>query len=149
MGLDMYLLKGKRIPKRSYKDIKYDQEVGYWRKANAIHKYFVDTVQKGYDDQGVYHVTKAVLRQLLRYCEHVKENSELVERKLLDGNTVKVIKDSYFAEKYLPTQDGFFFGSTSYDEWYLENIDNTIKIIKDVLANTDFSKEAVAYHAWW
>lgn len=26
------------------------EEVGYWRKANAIHGWFVDNVQKGNDD---------------------------------------------------------------------------------------------------
>ena len=34
------------------------EEVGYWRKANAIHKWFVDNVQKGEDDCGEYLVSK-------------------------------------------------------------------------------------------
>jgi hypothetical protein len=29
------------------------------------------------------------------------------------------------AEELLPTQEGFFFGSTEYDEWYMESVKET------------------------
>ena len=34
----------------------------------------------------------------------------------------------------LITKTGFFFGDTDYDEWYLENLTDTIKIIKYALS---------------
>ena len=33
-----------------------EEEAGYWRKANAIHRWFVENVQKGEDDCRDYYV---------------------------------------------------------------------------------------------
>ena len=75
------------------------EEVAYWRKANAIHKWFVDNVQSGKDDCDSYEVSREQLVKLLGDCEQVKAHNEL-------------------AEELLPTQSGFFFGSIEYDKWY-------------------------------
>lgn len=53
------------------------------------------------------------------------------------------------AEKVLPTQAGFFFGSTEYDEWYYEDIKSTIDILEKVLAETDFENYQITYHSSW
>ena len=45
----------------------------------------------------------------------------------------KVIEDPSKAEDLLPTQDGFFFGNTDYDEWYHEGIRYTSKRLKELL----------------
>ena len=47
MGLDMWLIK-----KQKSKGV----EVAYWRKANAIHGWFVYNIQDGVDDQNEYYV---------------------------------------------------------------------------------------------
>ena len=52
-------------------------------------------------------------------------------------------------EKILPTQSGFFFGSTEYDEWYYENIKDTIGILEKVLTETDFDNYQITYHSSW
>lgn len=106
------------------------QEIAYWRKANQIHSWFVENVQNGVDDCGSYEVTKEQLEELLDLCEAVKEKPKL-------------------AHKLLPTQSGFFFGSTEYDEWYMQDIDNTIKQLKKVLKETDFDNWIVFYTASW
>ncbi len=58
MGLDMYLMNV-----RNEEKIKAENfiEVGYWRKANQIHNWFVKNVQGGVDDCGYYGVTKEKL----------------------------------------------------------------------------------------
>lgn len=106
------------------------EEVGYWRKANAIHKWFVDNVQNGVDDCGIYSVSKNQLEELLAACRLIESGAEM-------------------AEKVLPTQSGFFFGSTEYDEWYYEDIKSTIDILEKVLAETDFSNQTITYHSSW
>ena len=39
----------------------------------------------------------------------------------------------------LPTGSGFFFGGEEYDEWYFNDIDNTIEVLKEALSDDDAS----------
>lgn len=193
MGLDMYLKRGKKIPKISweeYKEIrnkvaiddeevleKYKdyvvncgeyykwndlvKEVGYWRKANQVHKWMVDKVQNGVDDCDLYEVKKEDLERLLWICESIVENCKLIEGKVVNGYTfengmkVPIIEDGKVmtnidvAKNLLPTSSGFFFGGTDYDEYYMSDITNTIEIIKRVLKETNFDEEYIAYESSW
>ena len=91
MGLDMYLNRKKYVG--GYKvsitksgngteDIDKVQyliiEAGYWRKANAIHKWFVENVQDGEDDCKEYYVDENDLKKLLDVVNRVLEASKLV-----------------------------------------------------------------------
>lgn len=138
------------------------EEVGYWRKANQIHNWFVDKVQDGEDDCDYHHeVTKEILEELLDTCETVLESCELVDGKITNGYTFengkeipimedgKYIKDPSVAMELLPTTSGFFFGSTDYDEYYIDDIKNTIDIVTKVLETTDFETEMVHYVSSW
>lgn len=138
------------------------EQVGYWRKANAIHNWFVDNVQYGEDDCH-YHreVTKEMLELLKATCEVVIQESKLVPGKLHNGSTYKngreykeyidglVVEDSTTAERLLPTTSGFFFGGTDYDEWYIKDLKETIEIIDRVLETTNFETHAIYYVSSW
>lgn len=103
-------------------------ETGYWRKSNQIHKWFVDNVQEGEDDCGNYYVSRDQLKELREVCRKVLDNHEL-------------------AEKLLPVQEGFFFGGTGYEQWYFNDLEDTVKIIDDALVlpdGWDFE-----YHSSW
>lgn len=104
--------------------------VGYWRKANEIHNWFVENVQCGKDDCGSYKVDKQMLLDLLDVCEIVLYNPDN-------------------AEELLPTRSGFFFGSTDYDEWYFHDIKYTIETIKNVIKETDFDTQDIYYSSSW
>lgn len=107
------------------------EQVGYWRKANHIHAWFVDNVQDGEDDCDYHNeVTKDDLEYLLDICQ-------------------RVLDDHSLADALLPTQSGFFFGGTEYDEYYFDDIKDTIEIIKNVLETTDFDKEMIYYVSSW
>ena len=111
MGLDMYLFK------RNLNKPKEDTiDVGYWRKANQIHNWFVENVQNGVDDCGEYTVSPSQLKELLEICKQIHET-----------------KDPKIAKTLLPTTEGFFFGSTDYDEDYFYDIKETITILTNVL----------------
>lgn len=121
-------------------------ELGYWRKANHIHRWFVENVQDGIDDCQYHNeVTKMDLENLLDICEHVLKHSKLGEEE--DGT--KYVKNSSIAEKLLPTESGFFFGSTVYDEWYISDIKETIKVCKKALRTTDFDTQMIYYCSSW
>ena len=101
-----------------------------WRKANHIHKWFVDNVQNGEDDCWYYEVTREQLEVLLETCK-------------------TVINDFRLAESLLPTTSGFFFGSTDYNKWYLEDVEHTIEVVENLLDTTDFENEMIMYHSSW
>jgi hypothetical protein len=107
------------------------EEVAYWRKANAIHKWFVENVQDGEDDCDAHRELTISDLQKLR---------ELARQ---------VLEDPDKADDLLPTQSGFFFGDTAYDEWYFDDLRDTIKMIDTILASTDFNTEALYYVSSW
>jgi len=122
------------------------EEVGRWRKANHIHKWFVDNVQDGNDDCKDYYVSGQQLTSLRDICREVIKASELVDGKVTNGyhldshgNRVaiqsegRVIKDATVANKLLPTQSGFFFGGTEYDEYYLQDVIDTEEMLTKLI----------------
>ena len=102
--------------------------VGYWRKANSIHQWFVNNLAEGVDNCESRNVSREQLTELLDECKKVKAGGKEV------------------AEDALPPQDGFFFGSTEIDESYWEDIDITIEQLERVLSNVpedwDFEYQA-------
>ena len=155
MGLDMYLYRHSYIRSGDYyapehrdvikltrgdkevdtSKVKFIvEEVGYWRKANQIHKWFVDNVQYGKDNCREYQVHEDQLANLLETCK-------------------EVLKDRSKAEKLLPTESGFFFGGTDYDWYYFQDIENTISIIESLfepdLDGGSYLKGDIYYRSSW
>lgn len=119
------------------------EEVAYWRKANAIHEWFIQNCNEGNDQCVDIWVDRTKLQELYDTCVLVRDSIVLVKARLKNGYTMdengkkkynyidgKKIKDSSVAEDLLPTQSGFFFGGTDYDEFYLEDINHTIEVLK-------------------
>ena len=161
MGLDMYLNKntyvgamfpefsdvkgtvkisrrGVELPIKFERISHISEEVMYWRKANAIHQWFVDNVQDGIDNCQVSYVPFKKLEELL----------EIVTNLL-------VSKSPELAEKLLPPQAGFFFGGTEIDNWYWEDLQLTreglTKIIEEEKTNQEKYKVYgdYYYHSSW
>jgi hypothetical protein len=103
-------------------------DLGYWRKANAIHGWFVREVQREVDDCGYYEVPAAKLEMLREQCE-------------------AVLTDNSLAPTLLPVTEGFFFGGREYDDWYFRYLKDTIAIIDAVLPIRD--KWTFYYHSSW
>ena len=160
MGLDMYLEKKTYIWEKDRAKLKITglqsaidpqkvkyiiEEAGYWRKANAIHKWFVDNVQNGEDDCQEYYVSEEQMRELLGLVKQVLKASKLVKGKIKNGQTMtkdgwkdnledgKIIKDPTVAQKLLPNTEGFFFGSQDYDQYYIQDLKDTEKILEEAL----------------
>lgn len=138
---------GKKDPNINTKRISYIQEdVAYWRKANAIHKWFVDNVQKGIDDCQEAYVDPTKLEELLETCIKVRDSSVLIKGKISYGYSIEngkeihnmvdgmILENPEIAIQLLPTGSGFFFGVTDYDEYYIQEIKNTIKMLEEELA---------------
>lgn len=134
MGLDMYLNANRFIWRHNEKDsalasgirelLGADEKLevkgielraAYWRKANHIHRWFVENVQSNEDDCGEYDVSREQLATLRDLCQSALDNR------------VK-------AADLLPTQDGFFFGSTAYGGGYFSDLSDTVEQINRALA---------------
>jgi hypothetical protein len=110
---------GESLADEEFRSASISFTAGYWRKANQIHQWFVDNVQDGVDNCSKYYVSLEQLNELLGIC-----------------NTV--LADHSKAEELLPTADGFFFGNTNYDEWYFNDLEETVKILGRVTSNEEF-----------
>lgn len=152
MGLDMYLNKktyvkqwNHQLPEEKYEvtvtkggklvtvidpsKITYvEEEVGYWRKANQIHNWFVNNVQDGDDNCSVYCVHKKQLLELKELCK-------------------KVLADKTKAYELLPPSEGFFFGSYEIDDFYFKDLEKTIDIITELEKSDDFGE--ITYQSSW
>jgi hypothetical protein len=107
--------------------------VYYWRKANSIHQFFIDNYADGVDNCKPVYLPRAALEDLVDRCN-------------------KIIEDPDRASEHLPTVSGFFFGSTDYDDWYMDSIKQTRDDMQELLdkleakADIDFD---LVYEASW
>lgn len=145
MGLDMYLTakrylwagedadtrrKIKNLTGSSMQPKSVEFDALYWRKANAIHKWFVDNVQNGEDNCQEYFVPTDMLKNLVFLLK-------------------KILDDKALAPKLLPTTEGFFFGGTEYDEYYWEEVERTHDALNALLSAPDGDKYDYHYQSSW
>lgn len=160
MGLDMYLERQTYIfeypegnrPEITHHGVTFKnvnritEAVGYWRKANAIHKWFVDHVQDGVDECQDSYVSREQLIELLATVDTVLES-------LYPNADGEAVFDK--AAELLPPEEGFFFGSTEFDEGYIDDLYDTKKILTDALALPEITMKdhemssMFIYHASW
>lgn len=91
----------------------------YWRKANAVHAWFVDNCQDGKDECEPSPVHPEQLAALHRTCKRALEAYR-------DG-------DMGAAEEALPPRSGFFFGGTDLDESWVYDVEYTMREIERVI----------------
>lgn len=116
---------------KEYPSISVKVKVGYWRKANQIHNWFVNEVQDGEDNCKEYYVTREKLEELLQVCKDVKAS-----------------KHPDVVNNLLPPSAGFFFGSYDIDEWYWEQIDDTVEQLGRVLSQSPAGWDFYYQSSW-
>lgn len=147
MGLDMYLTAKRYLAEydpeeKSLRDSitesinspfgsvnEVSVEAGYWRKANAIHSWFVRNCQDGVDKCQETYVDREQLSNLLK-----------VVNKVLDDNSL--------AKDLLPPQEGFFFGSTEVDEYYIQDLEYTKELLEKILDDDNPDWEFYYRSSW-
>ena len=87
----------------------YEPYDAYFRKVNFLFKYYED---RGKMHDQYYAFTDASdIDDIIDRCEQVLKNHNL-------------------AHELLPTQSGFFFGGTDYDDWYFSDVKDCLKQMK-------------------
>lgn len=208
MGLDMSLYREVQMKgKMEITDKKLDEvlggeemrpsvkhEVCYWRKFNALHKYFNEHFNEQDNDNCVnMYMSIDDIKELLSLVKKIRKSIRLVDGWVVNGGTSdrakkgtevdlfdggkkkvedlavgdvikvespsgravicytksdkedevlysynfqergKIIDNYKLCEEELPTESGFFFGGTDYDEYYVEQLDSTIEQLEKVI----------------
>lgn len=163
MGLDMYLTRevyfpnfaepfpATEIPEPLPFGIERDrieivtERMGYWRKANAIHGWFVRECADGEDECQRIYVSLEKLRKLRDTVQKVLDYRDAHPGEDVEG----------YAMGMLPPTEGFFFGAYDIDDWYWEDLENTIEILDRAIpiAEEDATRKPVwcsmYYRASW
>ena len=161
MGLDMYLEARRYVQKQTYDQnynsnpvpeyalisniafpadadkfnefagLEVNLTVGYWRKANAIHNWFIQNCANGVDE-----------------CQDVYVDASHLTNLLTIVSDLLTTRDEAKAMELLPPTPGFFFGSYDIDEWYWSSLEYTKEILEHVLTLDDKST-SFYYRASW
>ena len=100
-------------------------EVAYFRKVNFLIPFF------GYEENcSNIEIDKYQVEDLIEACKEVLANHD---------------KASFL----LPTQAGFFFGSTDYDDLYFDDVQNVKEKFEEILADFDRDEDILLMHCWW
>lgn len=136
------------------------EEAMYWRKANHIHRWFVENVQNGEDDCREYYVSREQLAELRKLCRLVLDRVKLIEGKVVTAQVLKegawqpeladgkVVANPEVCQELLPTTEGFFFGGTEYDEWYLDDVKATERALTEILDREKDEGEYYYQSSW-
>lgn len=103
--------------------------VAYWRKANAIHGWFIKNCAQGKDECQDIYVSREALETLQKTCQ-------------------EVLMDKTKAQELLPVTQGFFFGSYDYDEWYYGYVAETEQRIGVLLKSVGADWHFIYRSSW-
>lgn len=131
-------------------------QVAYWRKANAIHAWFVREVQDGVDECQRSYVSREKLEELRQLCRTILDTvvkGDPVEQPDVFGGTYDeypdLTLDVDLANELLPPQSGFFFGDTNIDQWYVSDLENTVRQLDVVLSDPVLRDGDFRYQSSW
>ena len=138
------------------KSISIRNLVGYWRKANAIHGWIIDSCANGEDNCQSIYLSREKLDQLRKDCvvalanpdrDYQIENPKVLYQLMDYLNSLETPIDPTTYKNPLPPVDGFFFGGNELSEYYFNQLEYTIDLITNLLElDDDFSFE---YQASW
>ena len=103
-----------------------NREDMYYRKVNLLYAYFADRL----DNESCI-VTRHDCEDIIKKCEIVLEK-----------------EDESISESLLPTQGGFFFGSTQYDDNYYYDVRDVLNQFKEYLNNWTDETIGWVYFSW-
>lgn len=134
------------------------EEIFYWRKANQIHAFFMADQEDHCQD---IHVTPLKLQDLHALCTQIINECPLVDgvvgngKSFKDGEWVqntelgKILSNQELAHKLLPTQEGFFFGNTEYNQYYMEDIVATKEMLDELFKQPKWNHADYTYSPSW
>lgn len=123
MGLDIHFFSGEKQNER----VDYDTQVGYFRKINSLFRWVSYNVQS------------------VDNCKSILIPKQKLEQLSADLN--RLTKDNCMT--IFPTSEGFFFGSTEYDQYYWSDVEEVKSWVSSTLKSFDFDNHDLFFWAWW
>ena len=106
-------------------------DIAYFRKVNFLLPYF------GYEENcSNIVIDRCEIEELVNVC-----------KKVLDAKNTNEAES--VADELLPTEAGFFFGSTDYDEWYFNDVREVADKFTEILDTFDFDENELVMSCWW
>jgi len=154
MGLDQWLYNGN------------DNEIIYWRKENHFHKFFCEngkSTPKTSEWVGPYVISRNTIEDLLKRIDKILATKfdKPITKQFINGYTIEkngdityqfieldVKYDEEVADKLLPTQSGFFFGSTEYTPEYFTSLIEAKDVIGRYLIEHPRARKFI-YNSYW
>lgn len=123
MNVDALMENGEDNSMRASAEI----QIAYWRKVNAIHKYFVDNCARNkvqHQENSVsFEVSLENLQELMTRCMQVLENRDLASELLPTNSDL--------------SSESIDFGSTNYDGGYFIDIEKTVEMLGKILSEIE------------
>lgn len=98
----------------------------YYRKVNCLYAYFNDRLE---NEQCL--VTLDDCKKIIKYAKTILET-----------------RDTDIAEKLLPTQSGFFFGSTEYNRYYFADVKDVLEQFSEYIDDWTDDTIGWVYFSW-
>ena len=106
-------------------------DVAYFRKVNFLLPYF------NYEENcSEIVIDKYDVEELIEDCERVLASKDTDEAESV-------------ADELLPTEEGFFFGNTDYDECYFNDVREVADKFTEILDTFDFDENELVMSCWW
>ena len=106
-------------------------DVAYFRKVNFLLPYF------NYEENcSEIVIDKYEVEELIEDCERVLAAKDTDEAESV-------------ADELLPTEEGFFFGNTDYDECYFNDVREVADKFTEILDTFDFDENELVMSCWW
>lgn len=106
-------------------------DVAYFRKVNFLLPYF------NYEENcSEVVIDKCEVEELIEDCERVLAAKDADEAESV-------------ADELLPTEEGFFFGNTDYDERYFNDVREVADKFTEILDTFDFDENELVMSCWW
>lgn len=124
------------------------EQVGYWRKFNALHGWIVNNCADGVDECQRISLSSDDITKLLDTLKQVQtllNKAKKVVKVEKDWNGEEYDVTVYDCEDEIsdllsPTQ-GFFFGGYQIDDYYKHEVDRSVILFEEILDDINTSKE--------
>lgn len=164
MGLDMYLFARGGVNADTGERIQ-DDEIGYWRKFNALHSLFLE-VGGADPDSNCEEVSLTLenLEYVYGICKEIKDILDKATKYSYLDNTEIMVNDVenyeddydyYFASEVedavcglMAPHGGFFWGNTDVDYEYHHKVARTLPILEKAIELAKQGEE-IYYYCWW
>jgi len=143
-----------------------DNEIIYWRKENHFHRFFCENGESTPETTewtGPYIISRNTIEDLLKRIDTILATKfdKPITKRFSNGYSIKadgkridhfidlaVEYDEEVADTLLPTQSGFFFGSTEYTSWYFQSLLEAKDVIENYLKNHPNENQFIYDSSW-